>query len=243
MPLPRRRTAWAFGLALALHVAAAAWLLSPSGRAWVRGLAPAAVTRRAPGGGGGAGGRERGLAYISLPAAPAARPVASPTRSHVVPQPVPAAPAPVPSVPLAGDTVRVTTPAPADSATEGGGGAGDGAGTGPGAGGGAGGGTGGGVGASTGPGAGNGERETGPEPRQLVLPPADYPKAMRGRRVDVTFYVTADGRVERVTIVPAIGDGAFARKFEEAMRHYRFRPARSPEGTPVPGITTVTVFF
>jgi TonB family protein len=66
---------------------------------------------------------------------------------------------------------------------------------------------------------------------------------MRGHRVDVTFFVAADGRVERIAIDPEIRDGGFARKFEEAMRNYRFRPARSPEGTPVPGTTTVTVFF
>jgi TonB family protein len=66
---------------------------------------------------------------------------------------------------------------------------------------------------------------------------------MRGQRVDVTFFVAADGRVERIAIDPEIRDGGFARKFEEAMRNYRFRPARSPEGLPVPGTTTVTVFF
>jgi len=76
-----------------------------------------------------------------------------------------------------------------------------------------------------------------------VLPPADYPKDMRGRQVEVTFYVTADGRVDRIDVAPEIRDGGFARKFAEAMRNYRFRPARSPAGAPVPGTTTVTVFF
>ena len=86
-------------------------------------------------------------------------------------------------------------------------------------------------------------RGSAPEPRQLVLPPADYPKDMRGRQVEVTFYVTADGRVDRIDVAPEIRDGGFARRFAEAMRNYRFRPARSAGGAPVPGTTTVTVFF
>lgn len=237
IPVPRRRTAGAFALVLALHLALAAFLVSDTGRAWVRALAPGAVTLPQRGG-SGAGGREQGVAYISLPAAPAPRPVASPKRSQVVPRPEPAAPVPPPVVPPATDTARVTAPAAAAA------GEGAGAGAGSGAGGGEGGGTGGGVGVGEGPGAdGGGGGETAPEPRQLVLPPADYPKDMRGRRVEVTFYVAADGRVERISVAPEIRDGGFARKFEEAMRNYRFRPARSPEGTPVPGITTVTVFF
>ena len=243
MPVPRRRTAWAFGLALALHLALAAFLVSDTGRAWVRALAPGAVTlgRGGGGSGGGAGGRERAVAYISLPAAPAPRPVASPKRPQVVPRPEPVVPVPPPAVPPAADTVRVTAPAEAVGQIAS---VGEGAGQGPGAGGGEGGGTGGGVGAGKGPGGGGGGGgETAPEPRQLVLPPADYPKEMRGRRVEVTFYVAADGRVERISVAPEIRDGGFARKFEEAMRNYRVRPARSPEGTPVPGITTVTVFF
>jgi TonB family protein len=66
---------------------------------------------------------------------------------------------------------------------------------------------------------------------------------MRGRQVEVTFYVTADGRVDRIDVAPEIRDGGFARRFAEAMRNYRFRPARSAGGAPVPGTTTVTVFF
>ena len=76
-----------------------------------------------------------------------------------------------------------------------------------------------------------------------MLPPADYPKDMRGRQVEVTFYVTADGRVERIAVAPEIRDGGFARRFADAMRDYRFRPARSPAGAAVPGTTTVTVLF
>ncbi|HEX5386262.1 MAG TPA: energy transducer TonB [Gemmatimonadales bacterium] len=76
-----------------------------------------------------------------------------------------------------------------------------------------------------------------------MLPPPDAPSSLRGTQVEVTFFVGPDGAVDRVTITPAIRDGGFARKFEETMRNYRFRPARSPAGAPVPGSTTITVSF
>ena len=245
LPGPRRRTGWAFGLALALHLALAAFLWSDAGRAWVRTLTPGPVVlAQRGGGGGGDGSRERGVAYISLPVAPAPPPVAFPQRSPVVSRPEPATPVLPPVVARAVDTTPPTPPAPAAEAEGASAGTGAAGGNGPGAGGGEGGGTGGGIGAGTGPAAGGeGGEGTAPEPRQLVLPPADYPKDLRGRRVEVTFFVTADGRVERIAVAPEIRDGGFARKFDEAMRNYRFRPARSPEGTPVPGTTTVTVFF
>jgi len=244
LPGPRRRTWWAFGLALALHLALAAFLLSDPGRAWVRTLAPGLVTLAPRGGGGGDGGREHGVAYISVPVAPAPPPVVLPKRSPVVSRPEPATPVLPPVVERAVDTSPSTPPTPPAAAVGASAGAGGADGNGPGAGGGEGGGTGGGIGAGTGPAAGGeGGHGTAPEPRQLVLPPADYPRDLRGRRVEVTFFVTADGRVERIAVAPEIRDGGFARKFDEAMRNYRFRPARSPEGTPVPGTTTVTVFF
>jgi len=77
----------------------------------------------------------------------------------------------------------------------------------------------------------------------MVVPPADPPKSLRGQQVAVTFFVAADGRVERVTVAPEIADRGFAQKFDETMRNYRFRPARSPEGAPVPGSVTFTVSF
>jgi TonB family protein len=82
-----------------------------------------------------------------------------------------------------------------------------------------------------------------PEPRQLILPPLDYPKAMRGRSVAVTFWVNVDGRVDRTELDRPLDDRGFQKKFVEVMRNYRFRPARGPDGLPVPGVTTVTVTF
>jgi protein TonB len=155
---------------------------------------------------------------------------------------VPPPPEPMPAVPP--DTQPSAAP-PADSAGPSGALAG---GAGPGAGPGAGGGTGGGTGTGSGPGVGPGRGGAGgrgrpPEPRQLVIPPSDFPKELRGRRIEVTFFVAADGRVEHIEVVPAIANGGFARKFDETMRNYRFRPARSAAGAPVSGSTTITVSF
>lgn len=66
---------------------------------------------------------------------------------------------------------------------------------------------------------------------------------MRGQTIAVTFWVGTDGRVERVAMEPEIQDGGFAKKFAEVMRNYRFRPARGPDGTVIPGTTTVSVTF
>ncbi|MFZ5623928.1 MAG: TonB family protein, partial [Gemmatimonadota bacterium] len=111
-----------------------------------------------------------------------------------------------------------------------------------------GGGTGGGTGPGTGTGRGlgtgtGGGRAMPPEPRQLILPPLEVPKELRGRSVFVTFHVDADGRVTAVDVNPPISNGGFARRFDEVMRNYRFRPARSAEGVAVPGTTVVTVIF
>ena len=77
----------------------------------------------------------------------------------------------------------------------------------------------------------------------MILPPLDYPKSLRGKTVAVTFWVGTDGRVERVATEPEISDGGFAKKFDDVMKNYRFRPARSPEGTIIAGTTTVSITF
>jgi hypothetical protein len=82
-----------------------------------------------------------------------------------------------------------------------------------------------------------------PEPRQLILPPFDYPPVMRGRTIAVTFFVLVDGRVDRVVFSEEIPDRGYAKKLETVLRAYRFRPARSPEGAPVSGVTTVSISF
>lgn len=236
--LPRRRLGGPLVLTLLLHLLLIGWLVTGISRSLERAMAAghSAATR-----GGGGGGREHGVAYISLPAAPTpaptpvrerrppvvTRPVPPAVTPQVLPPPAPAETASAPPTPAAGESTGSGSQGSGEGAA-----GGTGTGTGPGVGPGAGEGTGGGMG-----------RGSAPEPRQLVLPPADYPKDMRGRQVEVTFYVTADGRVDRIDVAPEIRDGGFARRFAEAMRNYRFRPARSAGGAPVPGTTTVTVFF
>jgi protein TonB len=152
-------------------------------------------------------------------------------------------PLPAPTPPEPADTQPdITAASSADSTVAAGPGGGAGPGAGPGTGGGTGGGTGTGVGPGVGAGRGEGRGQP-PEPRQLVIPPSDFPKELRGRRIEVTFFVAADGRVEHIQVAPAIANGGFARKFDETMRNYRFRPARSPAGAPIAGSTTITVSF
>lgn len=196
-------------------------------------------------GGGGGGGSVQQVALPALPR-PAAAQVAA-----VVPPPPPVVPVPeqvvVPPQPPPPPEPVVAVVAPPDSTTTpsaGQGGPGTGGGKGTGTGPGQGSGTGPGSGSGSGPGTGgDGGRGYPPEPRQVILPPLDYPRSLRGQTVAVTFWVGTDGRVERVALAPEIEDKGFARKFSDVMKSYRFRPARSPEGTVIAGTTTVTVTF
>jgi outer membrane biosynthesis protein TonB len=247
--LPRARSRHTTGLlvSLAVHAALIALVVSGMTREWTRTPAPGPIAIALPGVGGGGGGGNR-EAYISPPAARSAPvrerpapPKPPPEPPAVEPPLVVPPPEPVPAPP---DTQASVARSSVDTgATALSGGAG-GAGLGPGTGGGVGGGTGTGRGAGAGPGGtGEGGRSRPPEPRQLVIPPGDFPKELRGQHLEVTFFVAADGRVEHVEVVPPIAHGGFARKFEETMRNYRFRPARSPAGTPIAGSTTITVSF
>jgi len=193
-------------------------------------------------GGGGGAGRE--ITMIPLSPAPAAAATVRPTPSVVQP-PIPPAPVVVPDVippptiaPPPADTI--VKPAAGTATTGSGGGTGGGSGTG--------------AGPGTGPGSGPGSGGTGtgdtlrtagrpPEPRQLILPPFDYPKSMRGQTVQVTFFVLADGRVDHVVFGEDIPDRGYAKKLEDRMLAYRFRPARSPQGLPIPGHTTLSISF
>jgi len=187
---------------------------------------------------GGGGGRE--VAMIALPMSaptpvvvrvPVTRPPPEPkTPTEPVHQPVLVPPA---------DTLK----RPPDSTPT----TGSGGGTGGGSGSGAGPGSGAGVGPGTGVPGGTADsaKKVGrnPEPTRLILPPFDFPKAMRGQTIEVNFFVLADGRVDHVVLVPDIPDRGYAKKFEDAMRSYRFRPARSPDGTPIPGVAIVHISF
>jgi hypothetical protein len=227
-------------LSVALHIALVALLVSHGEQLWRRTLSPGDPTLGRSGGGAGGGTR---VSYITLPSMGR---VESPPKFTVTvpvpPQPVVQKPAPDP-VPV---TPAVTAPAesvaPPDTA------AGTLAGTGPGAGGNVGGGnTGGagtGTGEGTGPGIGRGGEGGGkrpPEPRDMSFPFDSPPKELRGASLDVTFWVRADGRVERYRVAPQIRDQKYAKQFDETMRAFRFTPARAPNGALVADTITISV--
>lgn len=195
------------------------------------------------GGGGGGGGsiREVALPPLEKPAAPqveAAKPPPLPP-----PEPV-AEPEPTVTIPPPAEPVMAVTAVDSAGKSAGQGGPGTGGGKGTGTGTGQGSGTGPGSGSGRGPGTGGeGGRGVPPEPRQVILPPLDYPRDLRGQSVAVTFWVSAQGRVERVALEPEIDDRGFAKKFAEVMRNYRFKPARSADGIAIAGVTTVTITF
>jgi TonB family protein len=76
------------------------------------------------------------------------------------------------------------------------------------------------------------------------MPPIDnIPRPLRGKSVEVTFYIDTQGNVTDLSVAPPIADRGYARKFDEAMRIYRFRPARDADDRVVAGVTTITVTF
>ncbi len=198
-------------------------------------------------GGGGGGGTGGSVAFISPPAAPPPpAPVADAVEvpevpiitPQVVPEPVPQ-PVETPLLPiLQPDTLVAGAGGSAGSGGGSGGGAGtgQGIGTGSGTGAGSGGGSGGGVG-------GGGRAGSPPMTQQLIVPPLDHPRSLRGRTLEVTFQIDRTGRVTDIDVAPPITDRGYSRKFDEVMRGYRFRPARDPDGATVAGVLKVEVSF
>ncbi len=195
-----------------------------------------------PGGGGGGGSGGAGFVALVPPPPPPPPevidvPVVTPT---IIPEPTPEPEVPPPITP------PPPAPAPVGAATGtqgtgGGTGGGEGTGTGPGSGSGVGPVSGGGTGGGTG---GGGERGSPPASRTMIWPPVDrIPRTLRGKSVEVTFYIDAQGIVTDLNVAPPIADRGYARKFDEAMRIYRFRPARDADGRIVAGVTTITVSF
>lgn len=191
--------------------------------------------------GGGGGGGEIGAIYIGRTPAPVA-PVAPTPAVPVVPPPAvpvpPVRPQPVtPTAPVEPSASTAALPAATGAGGEGtgtGGGAGSGTGTGSGDGAGPGTGTG------TGGGAGDSGPVSAPVWRAGALPFEPPPKDLRGRSVRVTFQVRADGRVEGVTVEPTLTDRAYAERFEETMRTFRFAPARTASGQAVAATAVLT---
>jgi hypothetical protein len=190
-------------------------------------------------GGGGGGGGQHGTTFnhpappppppVKPPPPPPPPPVATVT-PPVIPPPAPSAPAPSPAA----------APTPPSAGT----GTGNGGGTGTGEGPGNGSGRGPGSGSGSGGGNGSGRGITQPVWKQATIPPLDKaPKKLRGKQVDVTFSVSADGRALSWTVNPPIDDKGFARIFEDVIRNYRFFPAKDADGKPIPGTIVVTFTF
>lgn len=67
------------------------------------------------------------------------------------------------------------------------------------------------------------------------VPPTDKaPKELRGQVVNITFWVKADGSVERFETDPVIEDQKYREKFADMAMKTRFRPARTSAGKAIP---------
>ncbi|HEU4698218.1 MAG TPA: hypothetical protein VFS40_03500 [Gemmatimonadales bacterium] len=206
------------------------------------------------GGGGGGNGGPRvheielppsGAPAPAPPAPPAAKPVEAPKPvPPPEPEPKPEAPKAVTPVPPPAAPQATSAPAttPAGAAAAGAASAGGGGGAGGGVGGGVGPGVGPGTGPGSGPGTGGGEGGTikAPEWIQGTLPYDMPPKELRGAQIVVTFWIRADGTVQHFEIQPEIQDRKYREKLAEVFQSFRFRPARSPAGLPVPSTYPMT---
>jgi hypothetical protein len=96
------------------------------------------------------------------------------------------------------------------------------------------------VGSGVGPGTGGDSSSVTPPMLRYFVPPTDKaPKELRGQVLDVTFWVKADGSVERFETDPAIDDQKYREKFADMAMKTRFRPARNGAGTAIPYVFTV----
>lgn len=236
LPLARRREGPAAALSLIAHVTIAVLVLWRGAALFETGGGGGTGPR----GGGGGGGRPA-ISWFALPAASSA------PQAHALP-PVPAVSVPTIAVPTP-EVVKIDVPPaiaavpPAPPAPIGtGSGTTGGPGQGPGTGGGQGTGTGTGVGADSGSGSGGNASDIFPaSPRWAVLPPRGAPREARGRRYEVRFWVTAEGKVTRVEVNPPIKDGDYRREFTERMMGYLFNPATTRDGRRVDYIASATV--
>lgn len=242
--LPRRDRPHRAGVvgAFLFHALALAGLVTGGG-ALATGHRAIGLPGEAPGGGGG-GGRVRH--YVALPAFPAAvtqAPQAEKERrvearnkppvepETILPPPLPQQEKVLPELALA---ERLET-------LGAGSGVGSGAGTGSGTGGGIGSGSGTGVGSGTGAGVGGDSGAVlAPEPRAVLYPFERPPDNIAGRQFKLRFSVDRQGRVTRVVIEPEIAHAAFRKKLLERLMQWTFYPARTLDGTAVPGEVVIT---
>ena len=235
LPLPRRRAGEGRAAALSFlaHLSIAVLVLWRGAALFERGGGGGGA---GPRGGGGGGGRPA-VSWFALPAA--SLPQAQDMPAVAVTVPTLATPLPDAvkiDVPLA--TVAVTPPAAVGTGAGTSGGPGEGLGTG----GGKGTGTGTGAGADSGSGSGGDAGYIFPaSPRWTIFPPPGAPREVRGRRHEVRFWVTAEGRVTRVEVTPPIKDAGYRREFTERMMGYLFNPAATRDGRRVDYVASVTV--
>jgi hypothetical protein len=235
LPLPRRRQGPAAALSFVAHVTIAILVLWRGASLFDTGGGGGSGPR----GGGGGGGRPA-VSWFALPSA-------STPQAHDIP-PAPAVTVPLLATPLT-DPAKIAVPAitvsitpPPASAIGTGAGTSGGPGQGPGSGGGRGTGTGPGSGADSGSGSGGRTGDIFPaSPRWTIFPPPGAPRDARGRRHEVRFWVTAEGRVTRVEVNPPIKDAGYRREFTERMMGYLFIPATTRDGRQVDFIASVTV--
>lgn len=235
LPLPRRREGPAAALSFLAHVTIAVLVLWRGAAMFAGGGGGGSGPR----GGGGGGGRPA-VSWFALPAPTAAQAQEVPPAPPAVTVPTIAVPTPEP-VKIEMPTPDVAVAAPAAAVGTGAGTTG-GAGQGPGTGGGQGTGTGTGIGSDSGAGSGGDARDILPaSPRWTIFPPPGAPREARGRRHEVRFWVTAEGRVTRVEVTPPIKDAGYRREFTERMMGYLFNPATTRDGRHVDYVASVTV--
>ena len=238
LPVQRRRQGPAAALSFAAHLAIAILVLWRGAELFEGG--GGSGTGGGPRGGGGGGGRPA-VSWFALPtpsspiaaAIPPAPTVTVPTVAAPVTERVKLdMPPPAPTVALAPPTAIGTGEGTAGSPGEG-----------PGTGGGKGTGTGPGVGADSGSGSGGAASDIfAATPLWAISPPPGAPRDAHGKRHEVRFWVTAEGRVTRVEVTPPIKDSGYRCEFTERMMGYVFNPATTRDGRHVDYIARVTVY-
>lgn len=235
LPLPRRREGSAHAVSFVVHVTIALLVLWRGAVLFETGGGGGTGPR----GGGGGGGRPA-VSWVALPM-PAA---AQQEPSRPTPPPPPAVTVPTVAAPIT-VPVKLDVPPPAltlrSNAVGTGAGTTGGPGEGPGSGGGTGTGTGTGTGPDAGPSSGGAANDIfGPTPLLVPTIPAGAPPDDKVKH-EVRFWIRADGRVTRIEVSPPIKDGGYRRVFMDAMRDFRFGPAKTHDGRPIDYVYTIMV--
>lgn len=80
-----------------------------------------------------------------------------------------------------------------------------------------------------------------PLARQMIIPQLDAPSSLRGRRVNVQFFVADNGKVDSSNVTGII-DAGYLAKFKRTLMTYSFNPALD-RGCPVRGVTSMQFTF